>query len=573
MGYRIFYSYQSDIQSKLNHKFIRDAINNAIANITDFDIEPLVEGFYNIGGNPPLAATMLEQSRESDIFIGDVTFTSSKIWQSDKIDCVEDDKSYTFEIAKPIDLKPAPNPNVLIETGYSWALKSYNRTILVMNEAFGKPNLLPVDMGDLRWPITYNLTEERNDIISKRNKEFKNLCKTLEEAIREAIKSNIEYQIKTWDPFKIGNRWKKYHSFPYKLTSSLESKIKELRDLLRVSNCLRITGAKGCGKTRFVLEALSYNEEADFESLTEQILYHDYEGATAGDVSKQISKLGSLNQHKIFIADNCSIEEHNKLKREFRNTNIKLISIRTVESTLNTDNANIFIEENITSEIFKEIVEEKFGIEKLSEIKELFNLNLDEFVERLLDGFHKNIQVSNIEYLELLLENNQTGKKAMKLLVALAFFKQIGVSGRYQNEVDFIRKTFVECDENELYKLKEFLESKRLIKLKGDFIILNRYESELKEYGIAQSIDNINGVVIGISNNNLWPRFKKTFFELLKKNPNLLEDLNSKQGILNDNKFLDSKQGGLLLNLLADEYPKLTLDILTKKIERNDRGI
>src|SRR5690554_3216425 len=130
MGYRIFYSYQSDIDKKLNLKFIREAINDAISKITDYDIEPLIEGFYGVGGNPPLADKMLQQSQSSDIFIGDVTFTSSKIWHN-PLSLVENEKSYSLEIPKG-DLKPSPNPNVLIETGFSWALKSYERTILVM---------------------------------------------------------------------------------------------------------------------------------------------------------------------------------------------------------------------------------------------------------------------------------------------------------------------------------------------------------------------------------------------------------------------------------------------------------
>ena len=137
MGYRIFYSYQSDIDKRLNIKFIREAINEAISKITDYDIEPLIEGFYGIGGNPPLAEKMLQQSQSSDIFIGDVTFTSSKVWHN-PIDFVEGEKSNLIEIPKG-DLKPSPNPNVLIETGFSWALKGYDRTILVMNTAFGQP--------------------------------------------------------------------------------------------------------------------------------------------------------------------------------------------------------------------------------------------------------------------------------------------------------------------------------------------------------------------------------------------------------------------------------------------------
>ena len=47
----------------------------------------------------------------------------------------------------------SPNPNVLVETGYSWGKKDYGRTILIINKAFGDPNDLPIDMRHVRWPV------------------------------------------------------------------------------------------------------------------------------------------------------------------------------------------------------------------------------------------------------------------------------------------------------------------------------------------------------------------------------------------------------------------------------------
>ncbi|WP_408048898.1 hypothetical protein [Tenacibaculum halocynthiae] len=114
---------------------------------------------------------------------------------------------------------------------------------------------------------------------------------------------------------------------------------------------------------------------------------------------------------------------------------------------------------------------------------------------------------------------------------------------------------------------------KRFIKPKGNFITLNRYEDELKEYGIEQSIDNIEAVVIGVGKNNLWPRFKQTFLKILRQHPQLIENLNNDEGLLNQHDFIDSEKGGHFLNLLADEYHDIALDKLTKKVESNDRGI
>ena len=233
MGYRIFYSYQSDVEKKLNHAFIRDAINDAIARITEFSIGSLIEGFYGVGGNPPLAQVMFDQSKGSDIFIGDVTFTSSKIWQSQGVKVEEDANTYLIEIDKPINLKPAPNPNVLLEAGYSWALKSHYRTILVLNEAFGRPSELPVDMQGLRWPITYNLCETRYNKASKQKKEKDNLVNALEFAIRDAINSSIEYQIKRWRPLVINNNWKKDHK--YKVVYSIDAIKNSRKNVCRIN--------------------------------------------------------------------------------------------------------------------------------------------------------------------------------------------------------------------------------------------------------------------------------------------------------------------------------------------------
>ncbi|MBL4879738.1 MAG: hypothetical protein JKX82_00305, partial [Oleispira sp.] len=253
MGYRIFYSYQSDISKKLNLIFIRDAINAAIKKIKHHKIEPLIEGFYGIGGNPPLVEAMLKQSQGTDIFIGDVTFTSSKIWQSQGVNFHEDAKTYLIEIEKPTDLKPAPNPNVLLETGYSWALKTFNRTILVMNEAFGSPSQLPVDMKGLRWPITYNLSEDRFDKKSKFNKEFEQLTDAFEFAINDAINSSIEYQESLLSPFQLYYAWEKESRNDFILTKKIEKIISEIRaQVIQDNKPIRIVGPAKSGKSRIL---------------------------------------------------------------------------------------------------------------------------------------------------------------------------------------------------------------------------------------------------------------------------------------------------------------------------------
>ena len=280
MGYKVFYSFQTDTDSKLNLGFIRKAIEKAIKNIKEFDIDPLIEGFRGVGGNTPLLETMLNQSAKADVFIGDVTYTSSKIWQSKGIGFFQDANQYFIEIDKPLDLKPAPNPNVLLEMGYSWGRKNFERTILVMNEAFGNPSLLPVDMKGLRWPITYNLSLERVEDLEIKAKEFKDLSKALEGAIRTAINSSFEYQERKLSPMYIYRSWARNQRGSFIITPKIEKILTDLRLLVTADDkACRFVGPPNVGKSRILFEL--FRKNGGLQEVPEQmqrIIYHDLAG-------------------------------------------------------------------------------------------------------------------------------------------------------------------------------------------------------------------------------------------------------------------------------------------------------
>ena len=111
----------------------------------------------------------------------DLTFTSSKNW----VDATKF-KFFNKEIrildAKQKD-KKSPNPNVLLETGYAWAQKGFYRTLAIMNNAFGDPDELPVDLQGFRWGITYHLNEKN---YSERKQKRKDLSAALYKAIKES---------------------------------------------------------------------------------------------------------------------------------------------------------------------------------------------------------------------------------------------------------------------------------------------------------------------------------------------------------------------------------------------------
>jgi hypothetical protein len=83
-------------------------------------------------------------------------------------------------------MKLLPNPNVLLELGYATAKIGWDRVVLVMNEAYGRPEQLMFDLKHRRFPIVYKMnTERRRDGDAIRQK----LSNDIEEAIRAAIRA------------------------------------------------------------------------------------------------------------------------------------------------------------------------------------------------------------------------------------------------------------------------------------------------------------------------------------------------------------------------------------------------
>ena len=137
---KVFYSWQSDLDNKYNRNFIKDCLDRAIKKINkDLDLEEAVrldQDTKDVAGSPDIANTIYAKIRESDVFVGDVTF-----------------------IGKIESGKHCSNPNVLIELGYALSSLTDICIINLMNESYGNPKgNLPFDLAHKRWPITYNLS-------------------------------------------------------------------------------------------------------------------------------------------------------------------------------------------------------------------------------------------------------------------------------------------------------------------------------------------------------------------------------------------------------------------------------
>ena len=569
MGYRIFYSYQSDIDSKLNHKFIREAINIAISKITEFTIEPLIEGFYGIGGNAPLAKTMFDQSKKSDIFIGDVTFTSSKIWQSNAIHFHEDAKSYLMEFEKPINLKPAPNPNVLLETGYSWALKSHNRTILVMNKAFGNPVDLPVDMDGLRWPILYNLDNERADKPSKFKKELDKLSEALTLAIIDSIKSDIAYQLKMLKPFENHSLWSRIHTFPILLTEKFKGKLIELREsILNYKGPIRIAGNNGVGKSRLVFEVFQKNDDLEFDQANESILYYSLLGSNYNDINNAVSFLVHQNQPKIVVVDDCPFDVHKKLATLFKGSNLKLVTITNKIS----EDVTLYFEEEIATEINKKIIENYYHSIGKSIDFEISNFSLEKTISIFENIQEREISSkTSVEILKNILGEENLKNEALEFLQIISLFGFLGYTNDYSYEINELKDVFFSNKSmEEIQIIIRQLIAKKLLTIKGDSIVSIGFDEELVADWLLKDNNYLEEQILKISKLKFFHKFiDKITQVIIKKNNGKIKDLLFESDkLLNNVDFVNSEAGELLLNILTEKFPKEVLKVMSKKISK-----
>ncbi|MHC4474589.1 MAG: hypothetical protein ACYTEL_03015 [Planctomycetota bacterium] len=165
--YKVFYSWQSDSPNATNRGFIQKALENAAKAIRQDDsirVEPVVDrDTAGVPGSPDIASTIFAKIDESDVFVPDVSI-----------------------INRGQSVRTTPNPNVLLELGYAFKALGSERIILVMNTAFGGPELLPFDLSKKRV-VTYHMAEEAENRAGERRA----LGSKLEEALR-MILSKIE---------------------------------------------------------------------------------------------------------------------------------------------------------------------------------------------------------------------------------------------------------------------------------------------------------------------------------------------------------------------------------------------
>jgi hypothetical protein len=168
MPITIFFSWQADTPKLVGRDLIEAALDRAIKLIkVDASIEPAAREIkidydtQGAPGSPAIVDTIFQKIDRAAIFVPDLTF-----------------------VAKRLDGRPSPNPNVLIE--YGWALKSLKnaRIVAVMNTAYGEPiaSAMPFNMSHLRHPTTYSCAEGFDD--DSREQVIKDLGEALAHELR-----------------------------------------------------------------------------------------------------------------------------------------------------------------------------------------------------------------------------------------------------------------------------------------------------------------------------------------------------------------------------------------------------
>lgn len=175
MKYVIFFSWQSDTESKYNRSYIKGLLND-FASRSDCSIE-IKESVGDSAGSPNIVDKVISEIEKCNIFVCDVTPIT------------------TF------NNKKLPNPNVLFELGYAMCHLGWERIICIANESYGAITDMPFDIRQNRIS-KYKYSE--NDKIKLELDEFISKILNEYEEIEKRFNSNQikDHDIKIFNSFK-----------------------------------------------------------------------------------------------------------------------------------------------------------------------------------------------------------------------------------------------------------------------------------------------------------------------------------------------------------------------------------
>ncbi len=142
----VFYSWQTDVDSKYNRNFIEKVLEKTIKEVNSYVKEgPFIsidKDTRGVSGSPDIVTTILQKIDRSICFVADVTPIIEK------------------------EEKKICNSNVMFELGYALNSLGYERVILICNIYYGDLKDLPFDLG-LKRVIPYKYGPESSDIEKK----------------------------------------------------------------------------------------------------------------------------------------------------------------------------------------------------------------------------------------------------------------------------------------------------------------------------------------------------------------------------------------------------------------------
>ncbi len=119
----------------------------AIRSDNSIRVEPVIDrDTVGVPGAPDIASTIFGKIEQAHVFVCDISI-----------------------INQGMVARPTPNPNVLLELGYAMKALGTQRAIMVLNAAFGEPELLPFDLR-MRRVLRYHMPAASEDRATERKR-------------------------------------------------------------------------------------------------------------------------------------------------------------------------------------------------------------------------------------------------------------------------------------------------------------------------------------------------------------------------------------------------------------------
>jgi hypothetical protein len=491
MKLKIFYSWQTETDTKYNKNFILTCIEKAVKNLNrkpEFkDVEFIIqEGVTDEPGSPGVASKINdERIPNCDIFIADLSVVNQIGWFAKWIQKKFDKKEF----------RPSQNNNVIKEYGVAYNAVGVEKIIGVLNNTYGSPkenpNNIPFDIRHLRFPVGYTYSSKID-----KEKSQKELLEGLTTAIRDTAIFALQHQKSKYSPLMVWGDWEQTIPITEKFIPN--AKADEIKDAVQLilpdsKLSLRILGLSGLGKTRMLFEVfrpIVGNESSIL--LSSRVLYINCNDNPNADYQAIFSKLNLDKEGHIVILDNCSIEIHRQALGFTKRANNKTLFIsldsNPEEITHNKINGvNYLVINKIDlASVVDEILNRDFGgigdenIKTIKEFSQGIPLMAVLLAESVKNGEKFIGKLEDKLLLDKLLGPKGQDHRNRSILKACAIFNYFGFTGDLSSQVEFIAK------------------NKHITSLNGDDVVILNEVNEVCDHYLKRGIFERRGRFIGM---------------------------------------------------------------------------